>query len=106
MFPSIRGGIKSEARVQAILELRMPKRVKVVLVTLQGFWIAPGHVADQVFLATFNIAWLFGSLTSEADFLGDEPMPERMNVEIKLQDCTQSVPVFFEAVVIVGIPSA
>src|SRR5947209_12868398 len=92
--------------MQAILEFRMPERVKVMFVALERFWASPGHVAYQILFTTFDISGLFGCFTDEADFLSDEPMPERVDIEIKLEHGTEPVPVLFETVVIVGIPPA
>ena len=93
MFSCIPGSVFRPAGMQAILEFGMPERVKVMLIALQSLWTSPGHVAHQILFASFNISRIFGGFTDEADLLGHEPMPERMDVEIKLENCTQFVPV-------------
>ena len=89
----------------------MTNLIKVMFIALEGFWASPGHIARQVLLTTFDIPGttfdipgLLGRFTDEADFLRDELVPECMDIEIKPEHRTQLVPVFFETVVIVGIP--
>jgi hypothetical protein len=106
VFSCIPGIVLCPASMQTILEFRMPERVKVMFVALQSLWTSPGHVAHQILFASFDISRLFGCFTDEADLLGYEPMSERVDVEIELEHYAQLVPVFFETVVIVGIPSA
>jgi len=92
--------------MQTILQVRMPERVKVMFVALECLLTSPSHVAHEILFAAFNISGLFGCFADQTDFLRNEPVPERMDIEIKLEHCAELVPVLFETVVIVGIPAA
>src|SRR6266566_8704601 len=92
--------------VQAILEFCMAYLIEVMLVGFERVWTPPGHVAHQVFFAPLNISRLFCRFADETHFLCHEPVAKRVDVQINLEYVAEFVPVFFETVVIVGVPSA
>lgn len=91
---------------ELVLYLSMIGCLKVMLVCSQCLRAAPGHVAHQGFFASLNLASCLRLFTDEPYVLGDKSMPEPVDVQINPDNLTEPIPMFLEAIVVVGVPAA
>src|SRR5215469_9055355 len=91
--------------VKSVLRGNMTLHLKEMLVGFERLGAAPCHVAYQLFLFALQLTGRLRLLCDQVHFLGHVPMSETVNVELNLHDIAEMIPMRFEGLVAVGLPS-